>query len=240
MALPVELPTRADARARARRDRLPRAGKLDFSQAVGRRQSALDLGDEWRRRRRARARLPGPARRIRAGRPHRRARRHRSRAASGAASRSRARSRPNRRFCCSTSRSRGSIPIAVADIQAMIRQLRDRGLGDSDHRPPSARNAGDRRSRLHPQRRQDRGAREPRDDVLGPRRSRASSTSAKAFGCERCSRRAPRHPVAAERLRVDHSRPLSGERARAGRALFGRSAFTLIFVATQLLAIGDS
>ena len=56
----------ADARTRARRHRLSRARELDLPQALGRRQPALDLGDERHRRRRARAPAARAARRIRA------------------------------------------------------------------------------------------------------------------------------------------------------------------------------
>ena len=99
----------ADARTRARRDRLSRARELDLPQALGRRQPALDLGDERRRRGGARTASARAARRIRAlgARSTRAA--TRSRAASAGASRSRGRSRPNRRSCCSTNRSPASI-----------------------------------------------------------------------------------------------------------------------------------
>ena len=59
------------------------------------------------------------------------ARRRRSRcpAASDAASKLRARWRRGRATCCSTSRSPASIPIAVGDIQALVRHLTNRGIG---------------------------------------------------------------------------------------------------------------
>ena len=74
-------------------------------------------------------RLPGAARRVRACAPSSTRAATASRAASGAASRSRARSRSQPAFLLLDEPFTGIDPIAVADIQAMIRQLRDRGLG---------------------------------------------------------------------------------------------------------------
>ena len=58
-----------------------------------------------------------------------RPRRSRCPAASGAAAKSPARSPATPPSCCSTSPSPGSIPIAVGDIQDLVRHLRDRGIG---------------------------------------------------------------------------------------------------------------
>ena len=51
----------------------------------------------------------------------------------------------------------GIDPIAIADIQEIISRLRDRGIGDPDHRPQRARDAGHHGPCLHPLRRQDSG-----------------------------------------------------------------------------------
>ena len=53
----------------------------------------------------------------------------RSRAASGGAARSPGRSPASRPSCCSTSPSPASIPIAVGDIQNLVRHLTRRGIG---------------------------------------------------------------------------------------------------------------
>ena len=119
----------ADVRARAQRHRLSRAGELDLSQALGRRQHPPDLGAERRPARRTRAAAARAARRVRTCAPSSTRAATAFRAASAGASRSRARSRSNRRFLLLDEPFTGIDPIAVADIQAMIRQLRDRGLG---------------------------------------------------------------------------------------------------------------
>ena len=100
---------RADVRARPQRHRLSRAGELDLSQTLGRRQHPADLGAERRPARRAGAPSSGAARGVRFARLRRRARRQpfRRRAA---ARRDRARARDRSRpFCCSTSPSPASI-----------------------------------------------------------------------------------------------------------------------------------
>ena len=167
---------RADSRARSRRHRLSRAGELDFSQTLRRRQPAFDLGDERRRGRGARASLPGVALRIRPGSDLVDARgdslsggeRRRVEIARAIAT--------EPAFLLLDEPFTGIDPIAVADIQAMIRQLRERGLGVSDHRPPSSRDAGDRRPRLHPQRGQ--ASKSPaRPRTCWPRRSRGKLLS---------------------------------------------------------------
>ena len=47
----------------------------------------------------------------------------------------------------------GIDPVTIDSIQQIIRDLRDRGHFDPDHRPPGARNAGDHRSQLRDSRR---------------------------------------------------------------------------------------
>jgi lipopolysaccharide export system ATP-binding protein len=73
-------------------------------------------------------RLAGPARRVRAAEVRRRARRF-ALGRRAPAGRDRARDRDRARLLLLDEPFTGIDPIAVADIQAMIRQLRDRGLG---------------------------------------------------------------------------------------------------------------
>ena len=126
----------------------------------------------------------------------------------------------------------GIDPIAVADIQAMIRQLRDRGLGIliTDHQVRETLAIVDRAYILN----------NGRIEVSGTAQEVLDSPIARQVlprrGLPIISRRR-RASAMRHRLRVYDSRPYMSTEL-AGPFVFGLSAFMLIFAATEILNIG--
>ena len=119
----------ADVPARAAWHRLPSAGSLDFSRPKCRGQHPRGAGSQRARPKRARGDARTRCWRNSISRAFARRRRSPCPAANGGAAKSRGRSRANLPSCCSTNRSRASIPIAVGDIQDLVRHLKSRGIG---------------------------------------------------------------------------------------------------------------
>ena len=169
-----DITARADARARARRHRLPLAREFDLSQTLGRRQPALDLGDE---RRRSAKNASAGCRRCWASSGSRDLVDARGDSLSGGERRRVEIARAiatEPAFLLLDEPFTGIDPIAVADIQAMIRQLRERGLGVliTDHQVRETLAIVDRAYILNDGKIEVSGT---ADDVLGLARSRASS-----------------------------------------------------------------
>ena len=114
---------------RARGHRLPRAGKFDLPQALRRRQYPIDLGDARHFPPRSKNDVFPRCSRSSGWKNSSTRAATGCRAANVGASRSLARIATEPRFLLLDEPFTGIDPIAVADIQVMIRQLRDRGLG---------------------------------------------------------------------------------------------------------------